>query len=432
MLPVHRLTDLDAEGLKHLTRRPRIDFEAVFATVRPLIEAVRADGDAAVRRLTAAFDGVEPAELLVPVRPPEAIPLPEPVKAAFRTAHANISAFHAAQAGGPLVVETMPGVVCRREARPIEAVGLYVPGGTAVLPSSVLMLGVPARLAGCRTIIVATPPRPDGSVAPEVEYAAALCGIPHILSAGGAQAVAALAYGTESVPKVDKILGPGNQYVTAAKMLLQNSDAMVAIDMPAGPSEVLVVAGPEADPRHVAADLLSQAEHGADSQAVLVALPGFPVAAMGHALRSQLGALPRADAAGKALAHSFVVEAADAAQAAVFVDAYAPEHLILNLPIDQAEAFAARISHAGSVFLGPWTPESVGDYASGTNHTLPTYGFARMYSGVSLDSFRKQMTLQTLTPEGLRLLGPAVITMAETEGLHAHAEAVRIRLHDQA
>jgi len=291
------------------------------------------------------------------------------------------------------------------------------------------MMAVPAAIAGCRTIVLATPPRPDGSITPEVLYCARKAGVTHILKAGGAQAVAAMAWGTASCPKVDKICGPGNQFVTAAKMLLQNSEAMVAIDMPAGPSEVLVIADAGAPAAHVAADLLSQAEHGPDSQVVLVALPGVDLAALEAALQSQCDALPRNDTARKALSHSYVVQVASRAQAIAFSNAYAPEHLIVN--VDEAESWLPELDNAGSVFLGRWTPESVGDYASGTNHVLPTYGYSRMYSGVSLDSFVKRMTVQSLTLEGLKLLGPSVAKMAEVEGLEAHRRAVTLRLAGQ-
>jgi histidinol dehydrogenase len=427
MLRVIRLQDVDSAGMRALMVRPKLDFERLLAVVEPIIEEVRIHGDAALVDYALRFDKSRITDTVIHPRAIDEIPLDADIQAAFRLAFENIRRFHEAQLPAPLRVETMPGVVCRREARPIGRVGLYVPGGTAVLPSSVLMLGVPAMVAGCGTVLMATPPRPDGGVDPAVEFAAALCGIDRILLAGGAQAVAAMAYGTESVPKVDKILGPGNQYVTAAKMRLQNSDAMVAIDMPAGPSEVLVIADEAADPAYVAADLLSQAEHGADSQVVLVAVDGFDLDAFQSELTGQTSRLPRRDLATAALLNSFVLLVPNRAAAVAFSNGYAPEHLILNT--SDAEALAASITDAGSVFIGPHTPESVGDYASGTNHTLPTYGYARMYSGVSVDSFLKQITFQHVTPEGLASIGPAVITMAETEGLRAHAEAVRIRLH---
>ena len=306
--------------------------------------------------------------------------------------------------------------------------GLYVPGGTAVLPSTAAMLAVPAQIAGCRTVVLSTPPRRDGSVCPEVLYVAKRAGVTHLLLAGGAQAIAAMAYGTATCPKVDKLFGPGNQYVTAAKMLLQGSEAMVAIDMPAGPSEVLVIADGAASPAHVAADLLSQAEHGPDSQVVLLALPGFDMAALDAELGAQTAALPRGATAAKALTHSFAIVCPDLASAAAFSNAYAPEHLIVNADQAACEALLPALTAAGSIFLGRWTPESVGDYASGTNHVLPTYGYARMYSGVNLDAFQNKITVQSLSEAGLRLLGPHVAVMARTEGLEAHARAVTLRL----
>ena len=350
---------------------------------------------------------------------------PEVTKA-FDVAYENIKRFHEAQKTDGIQVETMSGVTCRRVSRAINSVGLYVPGGTAVLPSTALMLAVPASIAGCKTIVLATPPRSDGSITPEVLYCAKKAGVTHVLKAGGAQAVAALAWGTQSCPKVDKIFGPGNQFVTAAKMLLQNSEAMVAIDMPAGPSEVLVIADKDAPLSHVALDLLSQAEHGPDSQAILIALPGVDVEGLRKEVEYQCSLLPRAEVTMKALTHSRIISV-DSVDAAVEIsNLYAPEHLIVN--IEDAESILPKLDNAGSVFLGRWTPESVGDYASGTNHVLPTYGYARMYSGVSLDAFTKKMTVQSLTLEGLQNLGPSVAKMAEVEGLDAHRRAVTVRL----
>lgn len=394
--------------------------------VEPIVADVRERGDAAVKAFTSKFDRVELDAVCVRIEDLPEPRLPEDVTAAFDVAYANIHAFHAAQRAADAAVETMPGVVCRRVTRPIGAVGLYVPGGTAVLPSSALMLAVPAQIAGCRTVVLATPPRPDGSITPEVLYCAKKAGVTHVLKAGGAQAVAAMGWGTETTPKVDKIFGPGNQYVTAAKMLLTNSEAMVSIDMPAGPSEVLVIADAGAPPAHVAADLLSQAEHGPDSQVVLLALPGVDLDAVQMELSRQCDALPRAETARRALAHSCVVQVSGRDEAVRVSNAYAPEHLIVN--VEGAEAWLPDLDNAGSVFLGRWTPESVGDYASGTNHVLPTYGYSRMYSGVSLDSFTKKMTVQALTLEGLQALGPSVAKMAEVEGLDAHRRAVTLRL----
>lgn len=430
-LKTYKLSDLSDGELKSLRDRPRIDFSSIFKIVSPIVEDVRNRGDAAVIDYTAKFDGVTLNNVLERVAD-----LPDPkleadVKAAFDVAYENIYAFHAAQKKThELQVENMPGVKCRRVARAISAVGLYVPGGTAVLPSTALMLAVPAQIAGCKTVIIATPPRKDGSICPEVLYCAKKSGVTFILKAGGAQAVAAMAWGTQTCPKVDKILGPGNQYVTAAKMLLQNSEAMISIDMPAGPSEVLVIANRLSNPCHVAADLLSQAEHGPDSQVVLVGVGDIDLEPIEAELRRQCEELPRGDTAAKALAHSYTLLVPDMAEACTFSNLYAPEHLIVN--VDDAEEWLDHIENAGSVFLGRWTPESVGDYASGTNHVLPTYGYARMYGGVSLDSFTKQMTVQSLTEQGLKALGPSVVKMAEVEGLDAHKWAVTLRLQEFA
>lgn len=426
MMKIWNFESLDDGDLARLCTRPRMDASGITKTVQDIIDRVRRQGDDAVLELTEQFDGIRPDPLLWPVRKPEDIPVEADVRTAFEQAHGNIYRFHKAQLPKNIEVQTMPGVICRREARPVEAVGLYIPGGTAPLPSTVLMLGVPAALAGCSFRVLATPPGPGGKPPLEVELAASLSGISHIYLAGGAQAVAAMAYGTDSLRKVDKIFGPGNQYVTAAKMILQNSDAMVSIDLPAGPSEVMVVADESADPEFIATDLLSQAEHGSDSQAVLVTVGPFDNGKVNQALEKHLSDLPRAALAGKALEHSFIVNTRNVSQALEMINRYAPEHLILNL--EKAGDLCAGIRHAGSVFIGPWTPESVGDYASGTNHTLPTYGYARMYSGVSVDSFLKFITFQELSREGLASLGPSVSKMAEVEQLEAHKRAVTVRL----
>ena len=427
-LKTYALDSLHGEALEQAIARPRIDFDSIQDTVKPIVEGVRDRGDDAVREFTLKFDRCELGAPVVPIADVAWPELPAELTAAFDVAYENIRTFHEAQKQAAMAVETMPGVTCRRISRAIGAVGLYVPGGTAVLPSTALMLAVPAAVAGCSTVVLATPPRPDGSISPEVLYCAKKAGVTHILKAGGAQAVAAMAYGTQTCPKVDKIFGPGNQYVTAAKMALQNSEAMVGIDMPAGPSEVLVIADGGADPEHVAADLLSQAEHGPDSQAVLVAIEGggMDVDAIRAAVKRQCLALPRADMTAVALSHSFCVTVASLEQACAFSNKYAPEHLIVN--VADAEASVAMIENAGSIFLGRWTPESVGDYASGTNHVLPTYGYARMYSGVSLDTFQKKITVQSLSEDGLRNLGPSVELMAAVEGLDAHKNAVSLRL----
>ncbi|XP_031405305.1 histidinol dehydrogenase, chloroplastic isoform X1 [Punica granatum] len=425
----YRLSELTHAEANSLKARPRIDFSSIFGLVNPIVDDVHSRGDAAVKDYTAKFDKVELEKIVVNVSD-----LPDPeldtvVREAFDVAYDNIYAFHLAQKSPEKSTENMKGVKCKRVARSIGSVGLYVPGGTAVLPSTALMLAVPAQIAGCKTVVLATPPGRDGSICKEVLYCAKKAGVTHILRAGGAQAVAAMAWGTESCPKVEKILGPGNQYVTAAKMILQNSEAMVSIDMPAGPSEVLVIADKHASPVHIAADLLSQAEHGPDSQVVLViAGDGVDIKAIEEEISKQCQSLPRGEFALKALSHSFTVFARDMVEAVSFSNLYAPEHLIVN--VKDAEKWECFIENAGSVFLGPWTPESVGDYASGTNHVLPTYGYARMYGGVSLDSFQKYMTVQSLTEEGLRNLGPHVAVMAEVEGLDAHKRAVTLRLQD--
>ena len=423
---------LGQEALAGLLARPRIDFGSILDIVSPIVEGVRTEGDAAVRAYTSKYDKVALEDVCVPIGalPDPSSQLAKEVTDAFDVAYENIKAFHEAQKASEVCVETMPGVTCRRVSRPIGAVGLYVPSGTAVLPSTALMLAVPASIAKCSTIVLAPPPRPDGTITPEVLYCAKKAGVTHVLKAGGAQAVAAMAWGTESTPKVDKIFGPGNQFVTAAKMLLQNSEAMVAIDMPAGPSEVLVIADKDAPLSHVALDLLSQAEHGPDSQAILLALPGVDVEGLKEEVARQCNKLPRAEVTKKALSHSRIISVRDVQEAVCISNLYAPEHLIVN--IEDAESILEDLDNAGSVFLGRWTPESVGDYASGTNHVLPTYGYARMYSGVSLDAFTKKMTVQRLTKEGLEKLGPSVAKMAEVEGLDAHRRAVTVRLGMEA
>ncbi|KAJ2767889.1 trifunctional histidinol dehydrogenase, partial [Coemansia nantahalensis] len=422
--------ELSAAERAALIQRPIIDSGEIMRRVRPIVDAVRANGDAAVLELTEKFDRVRLDRVVVraPFDVPELAPA---VRAAIDQAYANVHAFHAAQLDGPLSIETMPGVKCSRFSRAIERVGLYVPGGSAVLPSSALMLGVPAQVAGCREIVLATPPRPDGSIVPEVLYVAHKVGATAIVKAGGAQAIAAMAYGTETVPKVDKICGPGNQYVTAAKMLAQNDTAaMVAIDMPAGPSEVLVVADATSNPAYVASDLLSQAEHGPDSQVVLltVGLDDAQVAAIEAQVHEQAERLPRVDVVRQSIPKSYCLRMATMRDAMAFSNAYAPEHLILHN--DRAADCVDAVVNAGSVFVGPYSPESCGDYASGTNHTLPTYGFSRMYSGVNTATFLKHITAQELTREGLANIGPTVMALAEVEELEAHRNAVAIRLRD--
>lgn len=426
-MKTYQYSDLSSEEISKLFKRPKIDFTSIFKTVQPIIDAVEHDGDEAVKKYTSQFDGVKLDSVVL--RPQDIeIDLDPEIRKAIDTAFDNIFRFHKAQFSEPVEIETMPGVRCMKVSRPIERVGLYVPGGTAILPSTAMMLAIPAKIAGCTTKVLATPPRKDGSVAPEIIYIAKKAEVDTILLAGGAQAVAAMALGTESVPKVDKIFGPGNQYVTAAKMILQNSEAQISIDMPAGPSEVLVIADKQAKPAYVAADLLSQAEHGKDSQVVLLAITGFDLESLTSELEIQLANLPRKKMAGKALENSYTVIVDSVERAFDFSNQYAPEHLIIN--IEQAESYTDKIMNAGSVFLGQLTPESVGDYASGTNHTLPTYGYARMYSGVNLSAFQKSITMQSLNKEGLRNIGSAVEKLAELEELQAHKNAVTLRLND--
>ncbi|KAI8803444.1 histidinol dehydrogenase-domain-containing protein [Cladochytrium replicatum] len=433
-LTTYRLSEVSPEQRKKLLQRPIMNTSEIMNRVSPILQKVRAEGDAAVLEFTSKFDQVTlPTPTLRAPFDPSLMRLEPGVQKAIDLAYHNIHAFHAAQLDSDEVlrVETMPGVVCERFVRPIEKVGIYVPGGTAVLPSTTLMLGVPAKVAGCKEIVVATPPRKDGSVCPEVLYVADKIGASTVVLAGGAQAVAAMAYGTQTVPKVDKICGPGNQYVTAAKMMIQNdTSALVSIDMPAGPSEVLVIADPSANPAYVAADLLSQAEHGVDSQVVLIAvgLSQSQLSAIEQQVKVQGEALPRAEIARAAISSSFTVVVDTVAEAMAFSNEWAPEHLILHL--GDAEGVVKDVQNAGSVFVGPWSPESCGDYASGTNHTLPTYGFARMYSGVNTHTFVKHVTSQRLTRAGLDGLGDTVATLAAVEGLDAHRNAVLVRLKD--
>lgn len=423
----YSINTLSPEQLKELYKRPKVDFSAMFDIVTPIIDQVAETGDDAIREYTQKFDGVSLSG--VTLSPSELdVELDTEVKEAIDIAFDNIYNFHQAQLPGVLEVETMPGVRCSQIARPIERVGLYVPGGTAILPSTAMMLAIPAMIAGCSEVVLATPPRADGSISPEVAYIAKKAQISTILLAGGAQAIAGMALGTKSIPKVDKIFGPGNQFVTAAKMILQNTEAQISIDMPAGPSEVLVIADETANPGYVAADLLSQAEHGKDSQVVLVAIDGFDLEVLELELQTQLEQLPRAGIAKLAINNSFILNVNTLQEAFDFSNGYAPEHLIVN--VENAGQTVALVQNAGSVFLGPWSPESVGDYASGTNHTLPTYGYARMYSGVSLSSFFKSITVQQLSKEGLKNVGPSVEILAQTEGLDAHKNAVSIRLKD--
>ena len=411
-----------------LLQRPNFEAAELLPKVQSILDAVALEGDAALLRFSATFDQVQLKSLCIDpalIQAAEAIVAPA-LKTAIQSAKVNIEIFHQAQLKKEEKIETMPGVWCWRKSVGIEKVGIYIPGGTAPLFSTVLMLGIPAKLAGCKEVILCTPPRKDGTVDPAILYAAGLVGIQQIYSIGGAQAIAAMAYGTATVPKVFKIFGPGNQYVTAAKQLIQQQG--VAIDMPAGPSEVCVYADETAVPSFVAADLLSQAEHGADSQVLLIASNSNIVEQVQFELTQQLANLPRADFATKALGHSKAIVIASREDAIQLINAYAPEHLILS--VDNALVVAEKIINAGSVFIGNYSPESVGDYASGTNHTLPTNGYANAYSGVSVDSFVKKITFQQLTEMGLKNIAQTVIQMASGEQLEAHAKAVAIRVKE--
>ncbi|PRY52684.1 histidinol dehydrogenase [Arcticibacter pallidicorallinus] len=427
MLQTYSYQDLSASEINKLISRNADEDQTIGQRVEGIIAEVRSRGDEALKAFAEKFDGVKLDKLFIEKAEIAQIAagIGAEQKAAIDLAYANISAFHAAQKHQEAPVDTMPGVTCWREARAIERVGLYIPGGSAVLPSTFLMLGIPARIAGCKEIVVCSPPQKDGLINCYVAYVAVLLDVERVYLAGGAQAVAAMAYGTDSVPRTDKIFGPGNQYVTKAKTLIQ-STTQTAIDMPAGPSEVLVLADEGANPEFVAADLLAQAEHGADSQAILVSNSSALISETVAALERQLAVLPRAEIAAKAIANSYAVLTADLVQAMDFSNLYAPEHLILATA--NWKELIPSISNAGSVFLGHLTPESAGDYASGTNHTLPTSAYARSYSGVSLDSFIKKITFQHISPEGVHQIGKAVEVLAELEGLQAHKNAMSVRI----
>jgi histidinol dehydrogenase len=414
------------ETWKKQLARPIFKTKQINKIVKPILRKVKRNGDKALFKFAMEYDHVELESLFPSVVEIQsaASAISPALKQAINVAKANIERFHMAQATPELVDEVMPGVVCKRKSVPIQKVGLYIPGGTAPLFSTVLMLGIPAVLAGCKEIVLCTPPSKEGKIHPAILYTASLIGITKIVKAGGAQAIAAMTFGTESVPNVDKIFGPGNQFVTAAKQIATKYG--VAIDMPAGPSEVLVYADDSANPAFVAADLLSQAEHGVDSQVILVTDTEKFAKQVIKEIDEQLEDLPRKDIAKKALANSRAVIMDSTEEALELINFYAPEHLIISV-VEEDEAVNA-IYNAGSIFIGNFTPESAGDYASGTNHTLPTYGYARNYSGVSLDSFVKKITYQKISPEGLKNLGPTIEVMAENELLDAHKNAVSIRL----
>jgi histidinol dehydrogenase len=416
-------------GLSELLARPVFDTRSLENTVANILREVKENGDEAVRRFTLMFDKVSPDHFEVGEEElrSAAASLSEELRSAIRQAKTNIEAFHGRQAQREAPVETMPGVTCWRRTVAIEKVGLYIPGGTAPLFSTLLMLGIPAMIAGCREIVLCSPPDTKGRLHPAILYAAGLVGVTKIFRVGGVQAIAAMAYGTKTIPRVYKIFGPGNQYVMCAKQLVQKDGT--AIDMPAGPSEVAVYADETADPVFTAADLLSQAEHGVDSQVILVSPSPSVVDAVLSEIGRQAAQLPRAAIARAALENSRAFLVKDEQEAMELLNEYAPEHLILACR--NAEELAERVINAGSVFLGHFSPESAGDYASGTNHVLPTNGYARAYSGVSLDSFVKKITFQQITREGMQRIGRAVELMAEAEGLQAHANAVRVRMNNQ-
>jgi len=424
LIDIRHFASISPAQQREWLSRPVLDTSMLEQKVADILLAVRDGGDEAVRNFTLQFDKVVPEALQVSEDELTQVEVEPALRDAIHQAHRNIESFHRAQGQAMETVETMPGVRCWRKAVAIGKVGLYIPGGTAPLFSTLLMLGIPAKLAGCKEIVLCSPPDAQGRLHPAILYAAKVVGVTKIYKAGGVQAIGAMAYGTETIPAVYKIFGPGNQYVTCAKQLIQKDG--IAIDMPAGPSEVAVYADENANPEFVAADLLSQAEHGPDSQVVLVCLSPGMAGKVQEAVQRQLALLPRADVAARALASSRLFITKDAGQAMDLLNEYAPEHLILAC--DDAADLAGKVVNAGSVFIGHFSPESVGDYASGTNHVLPTNGYARAYSGVSVDSFVKKITFQQLTREGIRSIGPAVVEMAEAEGLRAHANAVRVRM----
>ena len=414
------------ESWVSLLERPTKTVDDIEATVKEIFAEVQSKGDEAVNQYTAQFDGIALENNLVSIVEIEQaiVAVSDELKAAIQLAKSNIEKFHAAQRTNRISVETSEGVACWQEKRPIQKIGLYIPGGTAPLFSTVLMLAIPAAIAGCREIILCSPPDKNGNLNPAILYAANLCGVTKIIKVGGIQAIAGMTFGTTIIPKVYKIFGPGNQYVTAAKQLATQFG--VAIDMPAGPSELLVVADDSAVPAFVASDLLSQAEHGTDSQVILVSTSKKMIDAVEQEVQSQLAVLPRKDIAKKAIANSKLIFVENAATALDLINEYGPEHFIVCT--ENNDFFVDNIENAGSVFIGNYTPESAGDYASGTNHTLPTNSYAKNYSGVNLDSFMKSMTFQKISEKGIQNIGKAIEIMAEKEGLQAHKNAVTLRL----
>jgi histidinol dehydrogenase len=423
---IHKIIEPSASQYAELCQRPSIDQALLTAGIQTIFNEIKRNGDAAVRNYTEKFDGIRlPSSVLgLDGISLETIDISSDLKDAIKTAYANIYKFHEAQKPADIEVKTMEGITCSLRSVPIEKVGIYIPGGTAPLFSTVLMLAIPAQIAGCSQVILCTPPDKFGNIHPAILYAALLCGIQEIRLVGGAQAIAAMTFGTKEIPAVAKIFGPGNQYVTAAKQLAQNYG--VAIDMPAGPSEVLVYGDATSVPAFMAADLLAQAEHGSDSQVMLVLSDEQKLEETLVEIEKQIEDLPRKSIAKQALAHSKAIVIEDVNSAFEFINQYAPEHLIIAS--DKPSDYIPYIKNAGSVFLGNYCPESAGDYASGTNHTLPTNGWARSYSGVNLDAFTKKISFQSITKEGIQSLGKTIITMAEGEQLHAHANAVKVRL----
>lgn len=414
---------------ENILKRPSASFEDIEKTVNQIFGEVKIQGDRAVQKYTGLFDGFVPDPIKVSASEIKeaASAISEELKDAIQLAKKNITAFHAAQRTEKVLVETVRGVECWQEKRPIQKVGLYIPGGSAPLFSTILMLAVPAQIAGCSEVVLCTPPGKDGKIDPAILYTAGLCGIENILKVGGIQAIAGMTFGTESIPKVYKIFGPGNQFVTVAKQVATKFN--VAIDMPAGPSELLVVADDSANAQFVASDLLSQAEHGADSQVILVSLSEKFIREVEEELEKQLSQLPRKEIAAKAMENSRLIYMSSKEDALELINDYAPEHFIVCTK--DTDFYVDGIMNAGSVFIGNNTPESAGDYASGTNHTLPTNGYAKQYSGVNLDSFMKAISFQRISEEGIRAIGPAIEKMAEAEGLEAHKRAVSFRLKQQ-
>ncbi|MFH4965373.1 histidinol dehydrogenase [Gaetbulibacter sp. M235] len=409
-------------------KRPTQTVDDIESTVIKIFDEVRKNGDTAIKKYTIQFDGIDLKSSCVTADEIESASktIPEELKTAIETAKQNIEVFHTAQKTSKVNIETTPGVSCWQEKRPIEKVGLYIPGGTAPLFSTVLMLAIPAQIAGCKEIVLCSPPNKEGTIAPEILYAAQLCGVTKIIKVGGIQAIAGLTFGTDTIPKVYKIFGPGNQFVTVAKQL--STKYGVAIDMPAGPSELLVVADEKANASYIASDLLSQAEHGTDSQVILVSTSNKMIEEVSNEVEKQLQVLPRKAIAEKSIANSKLIYVENDVLALELINEYGPEHFIICT--ENSDFYVEGIINAGSVFIGNYTPESAGDYASGTNHTLPTNGFSKAYSGVNLDSFLKSMTFQKITKEGLLNIGKTIELMAEAEGLQAHKNAVSIRLKD--